>query len=56
MNLQMKHVDSMNADMGGTEIGLALQSVFDNRDKATPAVLFLLTDGEVSHFSSLKLL
>jgi hypothetical protein len=38
----------MKADMGGTELGVALQTVFENRNKSIPAAIFLLTDGEVS--------
>jgi hypothetical protein len=37
----------MEANYGGTEICLALQSVFDSRNKIRPTATFVLTDGEV---------
>ncbi|GAA5923576.1 hypothetical protein JCM3775_000435 [Rhodotorula graminis] len=42
-----KLVDSMDADMGGTEIRAALESVFYLRDKKRPTSVFVLTDGDV---------
>ncbi|GAA5889554.1 hypothetical protein JCM8208_001058 [Rhodotorula glutinis] len=40
-------IDSMEADMGGTEIRAALESVFKLRDKKRPTSVFVLTDGDV---------
>lgn len=45
--LQTSHVEGMNADYGGTEIPMALQSAFSSRRLDRPAVLFLLTDGQI---------
>ncbi|KAG8219006.1 hypothetical protein J3R82DRAFT_4762 [Butyriboletus roseoflavus] len=41
------HVGSMSANYGGTEILKALQSAFNSRGLDRPAVVFLLTDGEI---------
>ena len=43
-----KHVDSMQANYGGTEIRAALESVFTVRKTDRPTSLFVLTDGDVS--------
>ncbi|KAH7090110.1 von Willebrand factor type A domain-containing protein [Auriculariales sp. MPI-PUGE-AT-0066] len=45
------HIDSLSADYGGTEIAIALQTVFDSRKSADgpskkPVAVFVLTDGE----------
>jgi hypothetical protein len=48
---QIKHVDRMHADLGGTEIESALHSVFNSRNSTIPTSIFLLTDGEVSGHS-----
>lgn len=37
----------MDADMGGTEIKAALESVFTSRKIDRPTSLFVLTDGDV---------
>ncbi|GAA5851863.1 hypothetical protein JCM9279_001914 [Rhodotorula babjevae] len=42
-----KLVDSMEADMGGTEVRRALDSVFKLRDEKRPTSVFVLTDGDV---------
>ncbi|KAI0916398.1 hypothetical protein AcW1_008870 [Taiwanofungus camphoratus] len=41
------HVDSMTANMGGTEIGAALNGAINSRVKTLPTSFFVLTDGEV---------
>ncbi|KAF7297227.1 hypothetical protein MIND_00955800 [Mycena indigotica] len=41
-----KHVDSMNADFGGTEIRNALAQCFRDRKKDRPLSVLMLTDGE----------
>ncbi|KAK7680416.1 hypothetical protein QCA50_016657 [Cerrena zonata] len=41
------HIDLIDADYGGTEICLALQTVFRNRSRSIPSEVFVLTDGEV---------
>ncbi|KAF8431323.1 hypothetical protein L210DRAFT_3416402 [Boletus edulis BED1] len=43
------HVQSMSADYGGTEIVMAVQSAFRSRGLDRPAVVFLLTDGQVNN-------
>jgi len=45
--LQIKHIDEMSANMGGTRIGEALDWVFLNRVPNKPTAVFVLTDGEV---------
>ncbi|TFK76711.1 hypothetical protein BDN72DRAFT_753479 [Pluteus cervinus] len=40
------HVDSMSANLGGTEIRGALESVFRSRSNSTAVAVFVLTDGE----------
>jgi hypothetical protein len=46
--LQTDHVESMSADMGGTEIESVLRAVFNARLDHIPTAVFVLTDGEVS--------
>lgn len=46
--VQTQHVDSMQADMGGTEMQAALEHMFRSRQHIVPTACFLLTDGEVS--------
>jgi hypothetical protein len=46
--LKRQHVDTMNADMGGTEIYAGLENALDSQMRSIPTSLFLLTDGEVS--------
>ncbi|KAK7055094.1 von Willebrand factor type A domain-containing protein [Favolaschia claudopus] len=41
-----RHVDSMNADYGGTEIRAALKHCFDARKKDRPMSVLVLTDGD----------
>ncbi|KAJ6571417.1 von Willebrand factor type A domain-containing protein [Mycena capillaripes] len=41
-----RHVDSMDADHGGTEIREALKHTFANRARDRPTSVLLLTDGE----------
>ncbi|KAF8550227.1 VIT-domain-containing protein [Imleria badia] len=45
---QTSHVATMSANLGGTEIPKALQSAFNSRGLDRPAVVFLLTDGQVN--------
>ncbi|KAH9925324.1 uncharacterized protein B0H18DRAFT_1085308 [Fomitopsis serialis] len=47
LNTAVLHADSMEADMGGTEIGSALDTVLKSRTTAGPTSVFVLTDGEV---------
>ncbi|KAJ7456501.1 von Willebrand factor type A domain-containing protein [Mycena latifolia] len=42
------HVETMNADFGGTEIREALKAVFGSRDTSVTTAVFVLTDGEVT--------
>ncbi|EMD34616.1 hypothetical protein CERSUDRAFT_125208 [Gelatoporia subvermispora B] len=44
-----KHIDSMTADMGGTEIEDALSFVFSQRMRTIPTAVIVLTDGDVWH-------
>lgn len=44
---QTLHVAGMSPNLGGTEIPKALQSAFNSRGLDRPAVVFLLTDGQV---------
>lgn len=46
------HVDSMEANYGGTEIRQALQHVLNSRTTSMPTAVFVLTDGEVSVIST----
>ncbi|KAI8808465.1 hypothetical protein BJ742DRAFT_808698 [Cladochytrium replicatum] len=41
------HVDKMDANLGGTDIHLALTSAFTGRRKDMPSQIIILTDGEV---------
>ncbi|KAK4056516.1 hypothetical protein OIO90_002363 [Microbotryomycetes sp. JL221] len=41
-----KHVDSMEANYGGTEMRNALEQTFNHRDKKVATSIFLLTDGD----------
>ncbi|KAJ7279005.1 vault protein inter-alpha-trypsin domain-containing protein [Mycena rebaudengoi] len=41
-----KHVDTMTANFGGTEIRVALQKCFEGRRLDRPTSVFVLTDGE----------
>ncbi|GAA6037833.1 hypothetical protein JCM8097_005062 [Rhodosporidiobolus ruineniae] len=41
-----RHVDSMQADFGGTETRSALEAVFEKRKSDRPTAVFLLTDGD----------
>jgi hypothetical protein len=41
----IKHVDSMTANYGGTEINSALDFAFKNRDTSRPTNVVLFTDG-----------
>ncbi|KAJ3120423.1 hypothetical protein HK098_004597 [Nowakowskiella sp. JEL0407] len=43
----VQYADSMDADMGGTEILSPLSNVFEKRRRDMPTQVFLLTDGEV---------
>ena len=45
---QTRHIDTMWADYGGTEMQNALETVFRSRRMDTPTACFVLTDGEVS--------
>ncbi|KDR71708.1 hypothetical protein GALMADRAFT_776428 [Galerina marginata CBS 339.88] len=47
LDVARRHVDSMSADMGGTEIKSGLESALGSRKRSVPMSLFLLTDGEV---------
>ena len=40
-------VDDMHANMGGTELKLAIQAVLEARDLSRPTSIFVLTDGDV---------
>ncbi|KAJ1544168.1 hypothetical protein HK405_008849 [Cladochytrium tenue] len=48
-----RHVHSMGADMGGTELLLAIVAAFKNRRTDMPTQLFVLTDGEIWNSQSL---
>lgn len=48
----MLHVDSMDANMGGTELESTLKSVLASRTNTKPTSVFVLTDGEVRTTSS----
>ncbi|BGO90706.1 hypothetical protein NBRC10512_000646 [Rhodotorula toruloides] len=41
-----KHVDSLEANLGGTETGKALDFVFQSRTTSKPTSVFVLTDGD----------
>ncbi|KAI0342224.1 hypothetical protein BDW22DRAFT_171914 [Trametopsis cervina] len=41
-----RHINSMEADYGGTEIRQALASTFNSRNTNTATAVFILTDGE----------
>lgn len=45
--LQITHIDTISANMGGTEIGNALEWTFSNRTRDKPTAVFMLTDGQV---------
>jgi len=47
-NAAQRHVESMSANMGGTEIRAALAGVFEKRLETCPTAVFVLTDGEVN--------
>ncbi|KAF8887014.1 hypothetical protein CPB84DRAFT_1849934 [Gymnopilus junonius] len=47
LDIALQHVNSMWADMGGTEIENCLRSALMSRNRTIPASIFLLTDGEV---------
>ncbi|KZT66843.1 VIT-domain-containing protein [Daedalea quercina L-15889] len=53
LNTAVLHVDSMSADMGGTEIASALDSILESRITTRPTSVFVLTDGEVWNIDSL---
>lgn len=44
---QISHVENMSANYPGTKIPEALQSAFTSRGLDRPAVIFLLTDGQI---------
>ncbi|KAJ3101739.1 hypothetical protein HDU97_001089 [Phlyctochytrium planicorne] len=48
-----KHLASLQADLGGTEIESAVKAAFKTRRKDMPTTLFILTDGEVWNVESL---
>lgn len=52
---QCLHVESMDANYGGTEIRSALDLALGTRNFRVPTVVFVLTDGEV-HMSSLRII
>lgn len=45
--LQTIQIDSMEANLGGTELLLALLNVFASRQLNIPTSVFVLTDGQV---------
>lgn len=47
MKKQCLHVESMDANYGGTEIRSALDLALGTRNFQIPTVVFVLTDGEV---------
>ncbi|EPT01811.1 hypothetical protein FOMPIDRAFT_1119408 [Fomitopsis schrenkii] len=47
LSTALLHVDSMDANMGGTEITSALSSILRSRITTRPTSVFVLTDGEV---------
>ncbi|KIJ64831.1 hypothetical protein HYDPIDRAFT_28189 [Hydnomerulius pinastri MD-312] len=47
------HVQAMQADYGGTETPAALHTAFNSRGLDRPAVVFLLTDGQIHGSTSL---
>lgn len=55
----MIHVDSMDADYGGTELCPALKYTFENKTKQRvngkpiPVAVFVLTDGETGDISNI---
>jgi hypothetical protein len=51
---QSRHIDSMQADMGGTKIQEVLGNIFASRTGTVPTSVFLLTDGMVQLFCSLR--
>lgn len=44
---QTQHVDSMDANYGGTEIRRALEKIFETRCITSSTACFVLTDGNV---------
>jgi len=48
--LQSAHVGDMEANYGGTEICVALQHAFSQRNSHIPTMAFVLTDGQVCGF------
>ncbi|KAJ3078012.1 hypothetical protein HK102_004801, partial [Quaeritorhiza haematococci] len=42
-----KHVEGLDADLGGTEIAKAIEAIFKDRRRDMPTQVFVLTDGEV---------
>ncbi|KAJ1559582.1 hypothetical protein HK405_010075, partial [Cladochytrium tenue] len=48
-----RHVNSIGADMGGTELRSAVDAAFRNRRTDMPTQLFVLTDGEIWDSQSL---
>ncbi|KZT66845.1 VIT-domain-containing protein [Daedalea quercina L-15889] len=47
LSTAVSHVDSMDADMGGTEITSVVDSALQSRTTSRPTSVFILTDGEV---------
>ncbi|KAG9061239.1 hypothetical protein KI688_007577 [Linnemannia hyalina] len=47
LNQAVKHVESMSADLGGTEMFQPIKAALDRRYKDIPLAVMLLTDGEV---------
>ncbi|EPT01798.1 hypothetical protein FOMPIDRAFT_59317, partial [Fomitopsis schrenkii] len=47
LSTALLHVESMGADLGGTEIASALSSILRSRITTRPTSVFVLTDGEV---------
>ena len=55
VNEASKHIDNMDANLGGTEIRSAIQAAFQSRLGFTvPAVIFLLTDGDSYDLNGVK--
>ncbi|KAJ1549299.1 hypothetical protein HK405_006074 [Cladochytrium tenue] len=48
-----RHVNSIGADMGGTELRSAMEAAFRNRRTDMPTQLFVMTDGEIWDSQSL---
>ncbi|EPT01795.1 hypothetical protein FOMPIDRAFT_1059549 [Fomitopsis schrenkii] len=53
LNTAVLHVDSMEANMGGTELESTLTSVLASRSATRPTSVFVLTDGELWNVDSL---